>query len=235
LKSHDSIASLTDARFLMQIYLVPIRSSALHVYHSAVVTMPRCNLGAQASQVNVGRLLSARDQQWSARSLTLEGHTGGINCVTFSPDGSQIISGSYDDTVQVWDAVSGKHKHTLKGHTGSINSVAFSPDGLQIISGSQDYTVRVWDVIMSSGPENTLVGSTGSMISGAGSSESGGLQATLLARTQFVRVRKFLGSQGHDRHSSSDVPRFHLLFDHLASRDSGSHGKVSSAWKLLRS
>ena len=45
-----------------------------------------------------------------AQKRTLTGHTGAVNSVAFSPDGSTIASGSYTGsthTVQLWDAVSG--------------------------------------------------------------------------------------------------------------------------------
>jgi WD40 repeat protein len=88
-----------------------------------------------------------------------DGHARPICSVVFSTDGSQIISRSWDNTVQVWDAVSGAHKHTLEGHTANVTSVAFSPDSSQIISGSSDYTVRVWDAI-SGKHKHTLKGHT---------------------------------------------------------------------------
>ena len=31
-------------------------------------------------------------------------HSSGINSVAFSPDGKTIVSGSYDQTIKVWDA-----------------------------------------------------------------------------------------------------------------------------------
>ena len=37
----------------------------------------------------------------------LEGHTGEVNSVSFSPDGKFIVSGSADKTVRVWDATNG--------------------------------------------------------------------------------------------------------------------------------
>ena len=38
----------------------------------------------------------------------LEGHEGGVNSVAYSPNGAQIVSGSYDNTVRVWDAGAGQ-------------------------------------------------------------------------------------------------------------------------------
>jgi WD40 repeat protein len=67
--------------------------------------------------------------------------------VAFSPDGKQVMSGSDDNTVRLWDAVTGAALQTLKGHLGSVYSVAFSPDGKQVVSGAGDKRVRLWDTI----------------------------------------------------------------------------------------
>ena len=76
----------------------------------------------------------------------IEGHTDAVGCVAFSPDGQQIVSGSNDWTVRVWDTKTGEvAAGPFEGHTGPVWSVAFSPDGQQIVSGSSDKTVRVWD------------------------------------------------------------------------------------------
>ena len=43
----------------------------------------------------------AKDPNW--RSTELTGHTSGVRSVAFSPDGSQIVSGSGDGTCRVWE------------------------------------------------------------------------------------------------------------------------------------
>ena len=76
---------------------------------------------------------------------TLVGHTNYVRSVAWSPDRSQIVSGSWDNTVRIWNATTGNLTRTLNGHTNSVNSVAWSPDSSQIASGSYDNTVRIWD------------------------------------------------------------------------------------------
>jgi WD40 repeat protein len=74
-----------------------------------------------------------------------KGHTGTVASVAISPDGKLLATGSYDNTVKLWDFATGKELHTLKGHTNQVYTVAFSPDGNLLASGSQDKTIRLWD------------------------------------------------------------------------------------------
>jgi WD40 repeat protein/energy-coupling factor transporter ATP-binding protein EcfA2 len=75
-----------------------------------------------------------------------QGHTHGVLSVAFSPDGSRIVSGSYDKTMQLWDLQGNAIGQPFQGHTAQVNSVAFSPDGSRIVSGSWDKTMRLWDL-----------------------------------------------------------------------------------------
>ena len=59
--------------------------------------------------------------------------TGGIiRDVAFSSDGTLIVSGSHDCSVQVWDASTGVESMELMGHTASVISVKSSSDSTQI-------------------------------------------------------------------------------------------------------
>ena len=78
---------------------------------------------------------------------TYRGHSNAVDSVVWSPDGKRIASGGDDNTVQVWEASSGKGLLIYRGHSNAVWSVAWSPDGKRIASGSRnrDGTVQVWD------------------------------------------------------------------------------------------
>ena len=76
--------------------------------------------------------------------MALNGHTDVVGSVTFSGDGTRILSGSYDMSMRVWDASTGKELKRLE-HTDVVTCVAFSGVGTCIVSGSLDQSVRVWD------------------------------------------------------------------------------------------
>src|SRR4051794_13582589 len=76
---------------------------------------------------------------------TLRGHTARVSSVAFTPDGRTLASGSYDNTIKLWDVRTGKERATLK-HLDGVSAVTFAADGKTLASGSEDKTVKLWDV-----------------------------------------------------------------------------------------
>ena len=62
------------------------------------------------------RSLHHRERNWATGQVQsvrfLKGHTG--FCTTLLLKGNRLISGSYDETIRVWDVRSGEEKKCLK-------------------------------------------------------------------------------------------------------------------------
>lgn len=61
-------------------------------------------------------------------------------------EGRYALSGSSDDTLQLWDTSTGESIATLKGHRFSVSEVAVSQDSKYALSSSFDQTLRLWDM-----------------------------------------------------------------------------------------
>lgn len=58
-----------------------------------------------------------------------------ISGCAFSPDGQQILTGSWSGTVKLWDAERGSATHSFKAHTDRITGIAWHPGASTSASG----------------------------------------------------------------------------------------------------
>ncbi|KAJ7726681.1 WD40-repeat-containing domain protein [Mycena maculata] len=137
-----------DAKRFVAFFADAINQSAPHIYLSALPLAPTESEIAKRFRPQFAFLISMGRRQlirWPALVGVLD-HPSGVSSVAFSPDGNQIVSGSNDKTLHLWDAETGQAlSDPFQGHTDSIRCVTFSPDGKQVVSSSDDKTMRLWD------------------------------------------------------------------------------------------
>lgn len=74
-----------------------------------------------------------------------DGHLAEITCLSFSPDGREVLSGSADRSLLVWDLESGQIVQRLTGHAAFVGACAFLPGGRRVVSAGWGGEVFVWD------------------------------------------------------------------------------------------
>ena len=73
-------------------------------------------------------------------------HPANVDAVAFSPDGTTVLTGSWDGTARFWDAPTGTPNSFLLRHPYPVVAVAFGPgNGKTVLTGSTDGIARLWD------------------------------------------------------------------------------------------
>jgi WD40 repeat protein len=75
----------------------------------------------------------------------LNGHTGTVNSVAFSPANSNIVTGSFDKIIKIWDNNLVKEATKCSDSTGTIRSLAYLPNGKFLAAGYENNSIKIWN------------------------------------------------------------------------------------------
>lgn len=112
----------------------------------------------------------------SAPNADLIGHGGMVRSVDVSPDGSRVLTGSFDYSARLWNFGDQSEIGVLDLHEGPVTSVTFAPKQNRAITTSDDFTAIYWD-LDSLEPVHRLAGHKHKVMTSA-ISASGKLAAT---------------------------------------------------------
>jgi WD40 repeat protein len=77
---------------------------------------------------------------------TIAAHSDWVRCLSFTPDGTKLVSGSFDKTIKLWQLATGTALQTLKDHQKGVFALAVSADGKLLASGSWDELIKLWNL-----------------------------------------------------------------------------------------
>jgi WD40 repeat protein len=111
--------------------------------HILVIVLCLTILGGKGQSQNVALL----------KSLT--GHTEPINCLSYSPNGKYLASGSATKNILsdsgkfeiiIWSTSDGKILSSLSGHNSTIQSVSFDKSAKKLVSADTNGEIRIWSM-----------------------------------------------------------------------------------------
>ncbi|XP_066339736.1 receptor like protein kinase S.2-like isoform X4 [Miscanthus floridulus] len=80
-------------------------------------------------------------------TITLDTHADGLLCIDYitGADPQHLITGSKDQTAQIWDLKIKRCREFLQGHAHHVSVVYCHQELHKLFTGSLDGTVRIWD------------------------------------------------------------------------------------------
>ena len=102
------------------------------------------NLLITGSNDTTLKFWNAQKRNLRQKNNTLAGHKDFVYCLSWSPDGNYIVSGSTDNTLIIWNCREGRKIDFLTEHSNYVHGVSWAPDGEHIASASNDGNVIIW-------------------------------------------------------------------------------------------
>ena len=141
---------LRDANSFVASSRAAIEFNAPHIYISALPFTPKDSLVFRDFSSFLTGVVSVEtfgiDRHGGRLVMNLTGHKNYVLSVAYSPDGTQLASGSSDGTVRIWDALTGQETmDPLDSGDGAVRCVVFARNGQSIVSCTEGGTVHIWD------------------------------------------------------------------------------------------
>jgi hypothetical protein len=73
------------------------------------------------------------------------GHADIVSAVAIRPDGAQLATASFDQTVRFWDLIEREEQGAFEGHSDFVHDLAYAPDGRTLFSCGKDRSVKQID------------------------------------------------------------------------------------------
>ena len=109
-----------------------------------------CSIDFTGEIISAGSLETYSIYIWSLKTGdlidTLTGHSSPISTLKFSNISDMLVSGSWDNTVKIWELYSKKGIGETLNHNNKILSVDISPDDKEIAVSTLNGELYTWDV-----------------------------------------------------------------------------------------
>lgn len=164
--SKDSIIVKWDVHTGQRLFTIP-RGGLSHehpIFSTAI--SPDGNLGATGDSKGNIRVWDLRNPNQSPNQSKFRRfkHSDAVSCLKFRQDQSlELISGSFDRSIKIWNIDSALYVDTLFGHYSGISSLSTLPGRADLaLSSGQDNTLRLWKLseesqLMFKGPGGSTV------------------------------------------------------------------------------
>ena len=109
-----------------------------------------CSVDFSGEIVAAGSLDTYNIFVWSLKTGdlidVLNGHTGPVSCLAFSHINDILVSGSWDNTVKMWELYTKKGISETYEHNSKITAVALSPNDKEVAVSTLNGELYTWDI-----------------------------------------------------------------------------------------
>ena len=119
-------------------------------YNARVTSLAFDSGGKMLASASLDGTIKIWDTTTKKLLVTLPSNSRQFSQVTFikkpGTRNSNLVIGSYNNTISMWNPTTGEKIRTFKGHSQSVTSIAINSQNNLLASGSTDKTIKLWNL-----------------------------------------------------------------------------------------